>query len=157
MAADTKGLLVFIPGTSFFARFVNFVIASFIYVFVSEKVASSTGALTSWMSQSPSKKATAAVSGSSTAYTPLSTSEDTQGGEKMGIIEPTQALTRTARLVDTLGSSLKFRMLAIIVVLWVMNLLYPSESPPDGHLVRHSHGSKARRELTELYSCLRIE
>lgn len=154
MAADTKGLLVFIRGTSLFWRFLNFVVASLVYVFISEKVATATGAIVSWLSSTgtskpgasgrgaPSGGAGAGSGSGSQAYTAVSTSEPSTGAnieaelDKMGILDPVAPPTRTQRLLTALTTSLKVKMLAILGLLWAMNLLYPTESPPDGHLVR---------------------
>lgn len=139
MAADTKGLLVFIRGITFFSRFLNFVVASLVYVFVSEKVATATGAIVSWLGKTGSKS-TAGRQPAGQAYAAVSTSEPSgsaaeEGLEKMQVLEPALPPSRTQKWLNAFTSSLKGRMLSIIILLWIMNLLYPSESPPDGHLV----------------------
>lgn len=53
LAGDTKGILVIIPGTE--VRPYNFVLTTFIFIYVSDQVAWATGELTSWICDKPEK------------------------------------------------------------------------------------------------------
>ncbi|KZT44553.1 Cas1p-domain-containing protein [Sistotremastrum suecicum HHB10207 ss-3] len=55
LAADTKGILLILPGTRL--RPLNFVVSSAIFIYLSHRVAESTGHLTSWICKVPEKAA----------------------------------------------------------------------------------------------------
>lgn len=128
LAADTKGLLVFIPGTSLVARIANFVISSAIFVFLSENVATATGSLTTWLVGKPVKAKPARG-----AYTPVTT--DTESKEVLNVEEDPPKKTKMQRLLAMLATDLRVKAVFIVGLLWVCNLLFPSDPPPEGHLV----------------------
>ena len=127
LAADTKGLLVFIPGTTLFPRIANFVISSLIFVFLSENVATATGSLTTWLVGKPVK---AKPRG---AYTAVST--DAESKEVLNIEEDLPKKTKAQKMIALLATDLRVKAVFILGLLWVCNLLFPSDSPPLGHLV----------------------
>ncbi|GAA95590.1 uncharacterized protein L969DRAFT_92722 [Mixia osmundae IAM 14324] len=145
MGADTKGLLMMIPGTQW--RIVNFIVASFIFVFISNQVARATGELTSWLMGNTKHEKPAALpthaNGNGAEYIPLAANgeEPTKSEEPMVATE-----SSGIRIMRIISSDLRFRLLAYIVIIWAINILYPSLRPPDGHiLVQAVNESSAAR------------
>lgn len=73
LAADTKGILLILPGTRL--RPLNFVVSSAIFVYLSHRLAESTGHLTTWICDVPEKPSLPAPAAS---HTRPATSEATQ-------------------------------------------------------------------------------
>ena len=144
LAADTKGILLFIPGTRW--RPINFVIGTMMFVWLSHKVAGATGDLTSWICGGKKKVLPTSAPPATAEVIPLVVQNGEEGFEKRGDTRTEGNAPDGSRWIDRLadGSSSTpgFRMVAdswswgeklslpvkiavSTVVLWVINMSWP--------------------------------
>ena len=150
LAGDTKGLLVLLPYPRL--RFLNMIFTSAVFLFLSHTIARTTGELTEWILAAPPKRGQASLptvassagpsssSNGGTAYIPLSTlngGDDDAGGEYRGSGGAGAGSSHHPYLArwNQLMTNLKFRCAVFMALIWVINLLYPSEHPMQGHLL----------------------
>lgn len=137
LAADTKGILVVVPGTKW--RYANVVVTTIIFVFVSQKMSQATGKLTEWL---VGKKKVAKTL-PTTTIAPAALSEPTANGEEaIPLLETNPTSTpssdpitsfKPASWLDSLPPSFaqKFldspgwKLLAMMAFCWGLNLLSP--------------------------------
>ena len=133
LAGDTKGLLVLLPWPRL--RFLNMVFTTLVFLFVSNQVAVTTGQLTEWIcGKQPKKPVNLPTSTSSSGgqYVPL----NPLNGPETAIDEAPAALVKAVpSTMDKLFSNLKFRCAVFMGLIWIINLLYPSYHPSQGHLL----------------------
>ncbi|EIW87471.1 hypothetical protein CONPUDRAFT_79031 [Coniophora puteana RWD-64-598 SS2] len=151
LAADTKGVLLVLPGTKW--RHLNFVVSTILFVYVSDQVAQASGEVTSWIcgggkdkglptSNTASSGRGAGSNPSGAESVPL-TSQQTEHDKPAEAREP-DTPTRPLRWVDrlaegpprlTAGSSLwtgaqkwefgvKTKLATCMAVMWLLNLLW---------------------------------
>lgn len=121
LAGDTKGLLIALPGVPWA---VNLALSTIVFVYVSHHVSEATGELTGWICSAGAGgggKAKAATS----AYIPLAAAEEGAA------VKEVDAAPVPSRIRTVLGD-LRTRVVLMLVVLWIVNVVYPSETPPDG-------------------------
>lgn len=134
LAGDTKGLLVLLPTPRL--RFLNMIITTLIFLFLSNQIARTTGDLTEWILAAPKKggalPTTMTSANAGAAYVPLSTmnGHGHDGDEPM--LETKQSSpTRWEKAM----ANLPIRAAVFMGAIWVINILYPTEHPPQGHLL----------------------
>jgi hypothetical protein len=149
MAADTKGLLVYIPGTSFTMRTLNAVVSTLIFVSVSERVAWSTGKLCAWIcmtskasatrgpkqSPAPTPAALSQPAGSNYTAVPTSSVDGHLAAANAKLSALPLVTPSRGKFTQLVVDDLRIRTALILVGLWVVNLLYPGDAPPEGHLL----------------------
>jgi len=154
LAADTKGILLFIPGTRW--RPLNFVIGSMMFVWLSHKVAGATGELTSWIcggkrkvlpTSAPPVPVQAPQANVETI--PLVAQNGEQEAEKSGDTRTEGNALNGSRWVDRLADgssntpgfrivtggsgwgdqiSLPVKTAVAMIVLWVINVSWPTSA-----------------------------
>lgn len=132
LAGDTKGLLVLLPWPRL--RFLNMIFTTLIFLFVSNQIAVSTGQLTEWILGKQPKKAAATLPSASASggqYVPLAT----MNGESTTVDGLPAEVKPVPSTFDKLLANLKFRCAMFMGLIWVINLLYPSYHPSEGHLL----------------------
>lgn len=131
LAGDTKGLLVLLPTPRL--RFVNMVFTTLIFLFLSNQIARVTGELTEWLLAAPKKGAPlpSAANGGA-GYIPLSTMNggEANDGDAMAATKQSGP-SRWEKLMTRLPA----RAAAFMIAIWIINVLYPTEHPPQGHLL----------------------
>lgn len=144
LAGDTKGLLVLLPWPRL--RFLNMVFTTLVFLFVSNQIATSTGHLTDWICGKVPKNAattSAAIAlpsggGSSSAggaqYVPLSTMNGDEVGSST-TVDGMPEIKHVPTTMEKLLASLPFRCAVTMGLIWLINLLYPTSHPPQGHLL----------------------
>ena len=144
LAADTKGILLFIPGTRW--RPINFVIGSTMFVWLSYKVAGATGEMTSWICGGKKKASQASAPPATAEVIPLVVQNREEDVEKRGDTRMEGNALDGSRWIDRLadgssstagfrivtgGSSwgekltLPVKIALGIIVLWVINMSWP--------------------------------
>jgi hypothetical protein len=161
LAGDTKGLLVLLPFPRW--RFLNMVFTTLIFLFVSNQIAVTTGDLTDWICGKKPKAANAAKrppagavpaggAGNAAEYLPL-TQVDTMKVEQDGNAPATHARSPSLAAFgagapsplavsepsfldkfSTAMTSLPARCVFVMVLIWIINILYPNVHPSQGHL-----------------------
>jgi N-acetylneuraminate 9-O-acetyltransferase len=116
LGADTKGILFYIPvGLGGGNRWINFVISSLIFVFVSHWLSNATGVLTDWI-----------------CTVPKSIGSRTGDGEKgSNVASPTE---EGGGFLKVLKTDLRARIGLILFCFVILNYLYPGE-PMDAHIL----------------------
>lgn len=146
MAADTKGLLTYLEGTSLPLRIINFVVSSFVFVFLSEKVANATGKLTDLLCGKAPKtlKAPRMVKEptpepqSRGTYVSLPMKDEGPSAavnEKPDFKTHSRQSSQQIPVAQKLLSDGRIRFAGILLTLWILNWIYPTDPPPQGHLV----------------------
>lgn len=120
-------------------RFLNMIFTTLVFLFLSNQTARVTGELTEWILAAPKKGGSALPSSSSSGgpagYIPLSTmngAEGTNGDAEMPSLATKQ--TSPSRW-EKMMTNLPIRAAVFMAAIWAINLLYPTEHPPQGHLL----------------------
>jgi len=106
LAADTKGILLLIPGTKW--RALNFVLSTIVFIYISHQVAWATGEITSWICDErkntlPTTRDTPTTEMSDTAIPLPETVPLVMGGTDSSRIEPETPQRLPQRWVDRLA------------------------------------------------------
>lgn len=155
LAADTKGLLMVIPGTRW--RPANFVITSIIFIYVSHRVSEATGVITSWICGTPKKTGlptntspTLAAASASASTQPLMETDveesaiplETKECESLHAQDELDALPEPERWVDRMSvrsasilpagpyigkwnPGVKTKLGIAVALMWITNVLWP--------------------------------
>ncbi|EGN95391.1 hypothetical protein SERLA73DRAFT_76503 [Serpula lacrymans var. lacrymans S7.3] len=132
LAADTKGLLMMIPGENL--RPVNFLITSIIFIYVSHQVARATGDITNWICGGPEKSLPTARSSSSPTRSPRDEPRSSMDGPKESEASTLGRGYIPWQWVDRLGGDflagqklgIKTKLALGVAVMWVVNILWTS-------------------------------
>ncbi|KAF8632622.1 hypothetical protein AX15_001823 [Amanita polypyramis BW_CC] len=135
LAGDTKGVLLVIPGTRW--RPINFVITTFLFIFLSDQVAQATSYITARICGGtpkilPISVVNAARNGgeSGTEQHPASASERSEVKEFTMSSNITQSFDHIPLRIWTFAekyfSTVGTRLLLIIFIMWLVNLMWPS-------------------------------
>lgn len=139
LAADTKGIIMMIPGTPF--RIINFAITSLVFVYISNEVASATGDLTTWICSDPNKQlpgpATRRPDTNGVAAPQGQPAQEYSDGDvkaQAAVASPVEK-PWFSRIALATAQDIRLRLGAILVGLWLINWIYPTDPPPLGHLL----------------------
>lgn len=107
------------------------IFTTLIFLFVSNQIATTTGQLTEWICGKQPKKPANLPSTATNQYVPLNTlnGADNGGDSLAAEVKPIPST------MDKLLSNLKFRCAVFMGLIWMINLLYPSYHPSEGHLL----------------------
>ncbi|KIJ45522.1 hypothetical protein M422DRAFT_206754 [Sphaerobolus stellatus SS14] len=86
LAADTKGILLVIPGTKW--RPINLIVSSVMFIWVSHKMAKATGDLTNWICGASKKTLPTTVTTATTSRVPQTASRAASQPEEIPLTEP---------------------------------------------------------------------
>jgi hypothetical protein len=99
-----------------------------IFLFVSNHIAISTGQITEWICGKQPKKPAASLPNTS-HYIPLATMANSTGEDGLAEIK------HVPSTFEKLLADLRFRLAICMGLIWIINLLYPSYHPSQGHLL----------------------
>jgi hypothetical protein len=135
LAGDTKGILLVIPGTKW--RPINFIVTTLIFIYLSDRLAHATTHITNQICGGSPKTLPTSVTNVSRNERPLTMEEHAGATEQS---EPSKESTTSsdtvrsldsvpARLQSLIGkyhSNVQVRLLLIVLVMWLVNLMWPS-------------------------------
>ena len=108
------------------------IFTTLIFLFLSNQIARVTGELTEWILAAPKKGGSLPTSSANggAAYIPLSTLNGNEGDQA-----PLDTKPSSPNRWEKMMANLPIRAAVFMAAIWVINLLYPTEHPPQGHLL----------------------
>ncbi|KAH7104658.1 Cas1p-domain-containing protein [Auriculariales sp. MPI-PUGE-AT-0066] len=134
LAADTKGILLVIPGTRW--RPLNLVVSTIIFIYLSYKVANATGELTTWICGSKKGGAALPTAAPASSSRPAPQSAPAASGEEAipltskWTVKPPSLQRRALESSALAGFNfgLPVKLAVFLVALWILNMLWPDLS-----------------------------
>ncbi|KAK2461985.1 hypothetical protein APHAL10511_006448 [Amanita phalloides] len=128
LAGDTKGILLVIPGTKW--RPINFLITTFIFIYISDRVAHATSYIANQISGAGFKSLPTSMpsAGRPPIMNQVDVVEDSKESPLLSDVTWSldSVLLRLRLLIDKYHSKTEARMSLIIIVMWLVNLMWPA-------------------------------
>lgn len=128
LAADTKGILLMLPSSTW--RSLNVTVTTLSFIWISHQVAESTAQLTGWICGISKKTSprTAQVLPGSTTENPINLAEMTALPEASRWEDRLSSARNSTGLVTRLRADIRYRVATIICCFWALNLAWPPPS-----------------------------
>lgn len=113
------------------------VFSTIVFLFISNQIAIATGHITDWiLGKQPKNESMDLPSTSQEAkYLPLEDIDMSTNSEDILSVKTETSETPVSSKLDSLLANIQFRCAVIMGLIWMMNLLYPSSHPSQGHLL----------------------